>query len=119
MIESYSYTNTGNRETNEDYVLSKEIGENISLHIVADGMGGYMAGDIASMTIAETMCQSLEHGADIKDAATAANYALGKKKIELSVSKIGSTIAGVLLNESKADIFWCGDSRVYIFRAML
>ena len=34
----------------------------------------------------------------------------------LGVSKMGSTVAAVVLNGLQASIFWAGDSRVYVFR---
>ncbi len=42
----------GSKETNEDYVW---VDENHGLFIVADGVGGQEAGDIASQLTAETV----------------------------------------------------------------
>lgn len=116
MIETCIYSNIGNRETNEDYVLSKSIGQDVSLHIVADGMGGYKAGDIASRTVAESICAAISRGDSINDAVRHANIDLREQKFQLDIPKMGTTIAGVLLSKSVASIFWSGDSRVYIYR---
>lgn len=116
MIENCTYTNVGNRETNEDYILSRNIGQDVSLHIVADGMGGYKAGELASKIVAENIYQAICNGCTIKDSVNAANLSLSEEKKALGVAKMGTTIAGVLISGLKASIFWSGDSRVYIYR---
>ena len=37
----FKYTNIGNRESNQDYLVSMTLGQDRSIHLVADGMGGY------------------------------------------------------------------------------
>ena len=51
MINAYALTDVGKmRNTNQDYVYctSKPVGKLPNLYIVADGMGGHQAGDLAS-----------------------------------------------------------------------
>ena len=40
-----------------------------------------------------------------------------KEKRSRGVKKLGSTVAGVLIKDMEATIFWTGDSRVYIYRS--
>ncbi len=50
MIKAYAKSDVGKaREINEDsYYITKESLSNIQLFILADGMGGYNAGEVAS-----------------------------------------------------------------------
>ena len=112
----YKYTNTGNREVNQDYVLSQFWGQDISLHLIADGMGGYDCGEIASKIVGDTFFHGLSHGKTIEECTVLANDNILKETHNLGISKMGSTIAGVLINENNATCFWVGDSRAYVFR---
>ena len=56
-MKVYSYTGKGNRETNEDYIKSESLSNNVSLHIIADGMGGYQYGEVAAQVATETIFQ--------------------------------------------------------------
>ena len=51
---TFKYSNIGCREVNEDYVVSNDFGNGISLHLVADGMGGYDCGEIASKVVGDS-----------------------------------------------------------------
>ena len=60
MIESIEYTNRGCRECNQDYVLSKTLSDSSSLFVIADGMGGYAHGEVASMIVATAISEFVE-----------------------------------------------------------
>lgn len=60
------YSNIGSRAQNQDFVLSKEIGENKAIYIVADGMGGYSDGDIAAKVAAEEIANHIAKGKTIR-----------------------------------------------------
>lgn len=47
------------RELNEDYFLIKKLGDKCEIYIVADGLGGYECGEVASKICAETIYESL------------------------------------------------------------
>lgn len=49
-MKVFSYTGKGLRKTNEEYIKSEILSDGISLHIIADGMGGYKFGEVASKT---------------------------------------------------------------------
>ncbi|MFY0665468.1 MAG: serine/threonine-protein phosphatase [Natronospirillum sp.] len=110
------------RRVNEDaYLDAPEKG----LWVVADGMGGHDAGDVASRMIVESLRSTPLDGSlaarmdQIEDAVEQVNQHLlsrgyhddGRKHI------IGSTIA-VLVAESRqiGAVLWAGDSRVYRLR---
>jgi len=51
----YSCCGKGNRVTNEVYIRSVQFENNTSLHIVADGMGGYLYGEIAAQVATDAI----------------------------------------------------------------
>lgn len=112
----FKYSNIGNREQNQDYIVSTKLGQYSSLHLVADGMGGYDCGEIAAKVIGDSFLYGLSRSMTIEEAARHASNNILIEKRNLGVQKMGSTIAGLLLNGMNATIFWSGDSRVYVFR---
>jgi protein phosphatase len=92
------------------------LGQDSSLHLVADGMGGYECGDIASKIVGDSYVYGLSRNMSIEDATREASNNIQIERRNLGVAKIGSTVAGVMICGMKATIFWAGDSRVYLFR---
>lgn len=115
-MKVFKYSNIGNREQNQDYLVSTKLGQDSSLHLVADGMGGYECGDIASKIVGDSYVYGLSRNMSIEDATREASNNIQIERRNLGVAKIGSTVAGVLICGMKATIFWAGDSRVYLFK---
>lgn len=122
MMEVYSFSAKGKRENNEDYILSRQLSSDCSLFLVADGMGGYSYGEIASSLACESIAEYVNTnfiGSKIRqlfsDSLSIANKKINEKRQELS-AKMGTTIAGVLIEGNKAYLFWVGDVRIYQFR---
>ena len=107
------------RSHNEDACI--ELPEQ-QVWLVADGMGGHEAGDLASRTVVEQVAslQPVERLSDRIEALTAriqaANTALAAEGRKRGASVIGSTVAGLLLDGRHAVCVWAGDSRVYRLR---
>lgn len=110
------------RELNEDYVLVHSIGKE-HLIIVADGMGGHNAGEIASELAANTIkdyvlegilsCESREEL--IRDAIVNANMKVYEKSINSdNLRGMGTTVTCGIIGESKLYLGHVGDSRGYI-----
>ena len=116
-MEVFKYTNTGCREVNEDYVVSKDFGNDISRHLIADGMGGYEYGELASKVVGDSYVLAISNNMDILEATKVASQDLHKEKLSLGVQKMGCTVAGVLIHDMVMTTFWAGDSRVYLYRA--
>ncbi len=121
-MEVNSFSAKGKRETNEDYILKRQISPDCSLFLVADGMGGYSFGEIASSLACESIIEYLitnyqksEIRLLLSDSLSITNRKINEKRQELS-AKMGTTIAGALIEGSKAFIFWVGDVRIYQFR---
>ena len=115
-MKYFEYSNIGNRTSNQDFVLSTCTEQNNSSFIVADGMGGYQEGALAAKIVAEVTLENLNKGFDIAYAIGKANEKLSLIKEKLSVQKMGCCIAGIQIKDNIGHIFWCGDSRVYLFR---
>lgn len=109
------------RKLNEDYVDCFE-NEYFKLYIIADGMGGHNAGEVASKIAVETtinMLRSLKPPDDIdnalKEAIIFANskiHNLAKASVELG--GMGTTITACLVIENRMYVANVGDSRCYV-----
>lgn len=117
-IESGAHTDTGRvRRLNEDSIV---VGEH--LWVVADGMGGHAAGDVASAIVADRLAALDErrplYTSDLIEALRNANNAIlvhGAQHVE--ARGLGSTVTGVASVSVSGIEHWAvfnvGDSRVY------
>jgi len=114
-------TNVGMvRTVNEDSIMTKpEIG----LWAVADGMGGYEAGDVASTMIVNSLSEISKHDYlntfvdEIEDKIIDANNRiLEYSEIMHEGRTLGSTIVSLLIKGQVGICLWAGDSRLYMLR---
>lgn len=118
-IESVSRTHVGlRRKVNEDSML---VRDDCSLWVVADGMGGHEAGDVASAKVTEVLNRlSPAAGVDqLVDDAILALKQVNHELIELAGSdehSIGTTVVGLAIADGEFRCFWAGDSRAYRVR---
>ncbi len=124
-MQIFAKTDIGKeRRINEDFFYITDKTNEIQLAILADGMGGYNAGEVASKTatqavreyieehfskeeIEETIRQSIEY-------ANKVVYEKAKTKKELD--GMGTTLDVCLIYNNKIYIGHIGDSRVYRIR---
>lgn len=132
-IHIISHTDKGMvREHNEDYV-----GSNINqgLIILADGMGGYNAGEVASEMTVNTVLNEFKHKYDslppsseeepyspesvfLRDSIELANqHVFQSSKNNVAHSGMGTTIVSAVFYDNKISIAHLGDSRLYRFRS--
>lgn len=116
MMKVFTYSNIGDREVNEDYIVTRDFGNDISLYLVADGMGGYSSGDVASKVVGDSYVYCVSRNIGIEEATSIVSNNIKLEKKNLGVRKMGSTVAGLLKEKMDATIFWAGDSRVYVYR---
>lgn len=116
MKQVIEYSNIGCRHQNQDFVLSKTIGANKGIYIVADGMGGYSDRDLAAKIAAEQISKNILNGDSLKTAVLKANNELHRTISERGVSKMGCCLAGVYICQNIGYGFWIGDSRIYLYR---
>ena len=111
-----AYSRTGNRDKNEDsYCVF--TGERVLCAALADGMGGFSGGEIASETVIQAFEQALE-----RDVMTLpvniilyANDMILQRQKELG-NKMKTTAAVVRIDDTWAHIAHVGDRRVYAFK---
>ena len=121
LIESISRTHVGlRRKVNEDSLLERP---DLGLWVVADGMGGHDAGEIASAMITNALSKApATH--DLGASARWVEEALSDVNDELiSFARtgdrprtIGSTVVGLRIEGPSFVAFWAGDSRAYRLR---
>lgn len=129
-MEVFYKTDIGNiREVNEDYFYVSSKNENYELYILADGMGGYAGGEVASRMATENVVKYIESNFDITfltdedllklvgGAVEFANMIVNEKKIDESMyGQMGSTIEVLLVVKDRMYIAHAGDSRIYRMR---
>lgn len=107
------------RSHNEDAFLDAP---QHSLWVVADGMGGHTAGDVASRMIVERLTP-VTPGADaasflekVEQELWTVNEDLRKHAKDRNVQLIGATVVALLAGKDYVMCGWAGDSRAYRFR---
>jgi type VI secretion system protein ImpM len=114
--QSAAATSRGNvRAHNEDAVLELPAA---GLWVVADGMGGHNAGDVASRMIVEALCgvARRERASELLDAVEDRLFEVNEQLQQLTRSLggvSGSTVAALLAFGEHCLSLWAGDSRVY------
>lgn len=123
MMKIYQYTNKGQRKDNQDYTVYKVLPSGASIFIVADGMGGYSYGDVASHVVGDKIVDYVESNIGkiephtlLENAIKEANEELMQKRLSLNVSKMGTVVSIALIVGTEVFISWMGDSRVYLFK---
>jgi len=119
--QSSKITHKGNvRDYNEDACLILEEPE---LWVVADGMGGHEAGDVASNMIMEELqhipvaSQLSEFVDSVDDSLMSVNQNLRTMAREkFNNHTIGSTVVAMLAFKNFMAYLWAGDSRLYRIR---
>lgn len=116
------------REQNEDFwnIVLDNKGNPIAF-IIADGMGGHMAGDVASRMAVEIISQEIYRGFEAINSSTTigflekivnlANDEIYKYALlNLNGTGIGTTLTLGLIHSGKITIAHIGDSRFYLIR---
>jgi len=117
------------REMNQDAYYASQPSDTVGLYIVADGMGGYNGGEIAS-SLAVTATKDFiennfaetEHTKEklqelVKNAIEYANMLVYEKSKEIpELQGMGTTIEVALVYNNRVYIGHVGDSRIYRIR---
>jgi len=119
-MKYYSFSHKGRRDTNQDFVLCRDIHPSVLLCLVVDGMGGYQHGLMAATMVAEnidTYLSAIQNvdNKQIQMSINKANLAIKQKSKDLG-EKMGATVAGMIVSENLARCFWVGDVKIYHFR---
>lgn len=91
--------------------------------LIADGMGGHAAGQVASRLTVECLSNLaglLRDEDGIEESLTAVHAAIfAAMRVNVSLAGMGTTVAGVVLSPDDALCFNVGDSRIYHFGSKL
>jgi PPM family protein phosphatase len=116
VVDEAARTDTGRqRHANEDSYLARS-----PVFVVADGMGGAQAGEVASRIAAESFEEGLGDGAPEQELARAALTANRRifdlARQDSSRSGMGTTLTGAMVSGDEVSIVHVGDSRAYLYR---
>lgn len=107
------------RDANEDLALVSASG---NLWAVADGMGGHEAGALASETVVRSLetvgtpASAPDFLARVEDRLLRANARL-QELVRERGRTLGATLVCLLVFDNHYACVWCGDSRLYCWRA--
>jgi len=115
------------RQNNEDCLLTDD---NLGIYLLADGIGGHNAGEVASALAVETVYKVLRSNIAhvavdgyfelMVYAMQTAHWEVNTKALtSSSFMKMGTTLVIAVLRENKAYIVNAGDSRCYLFQSGL
>lgn len=101
------------RDHNEDTVLAEP---NSGLWVVADGMGGHEAGEVASAVAVATVRAAVAEGESLAAAINRAHKAvLNEGRKREGRRGMGCTCVAVQIRGHRCDVAWVGDSRAYLW----
>jgi PPM family protein phosphatase len=117
VAEQYAVTDTGRqRRANEDALLARA-----PLYVVADGMGGAQAGEVASRIAVESFEPGLADGQhpelQLAEIARVANLRIHERShANAEQAGMGTTLTAVYVGDRDISIAHVGDSRAYCLR---
>ena len=132
QLDAFALTIAGRRSNNEDAICARP---DLGLFVVADGLGGYDGGEIASSLAVESICELVRRTASDNDVTwpykidpqrsimeneiVVATRLAGDRiaaRREGILEQMGSTVALVRFEHDRVVIGHVGDSRVYRLR---
>ena len=129
-MRAFAKTDVGKqRETNEDYYYISSPEDEIQVFILADGMGGYNGGEVASKLATTTALSYIKTNFNniskerqdilnlVKSAMEYANMVVYEKaNSDKELEGMGTTLEVCLIYNNKAYVGHVGDSRTYRIR---
>jgi serine/threonine protein phosphatase PrpC len=132
-LDAFALTITGRRTNNEDAVCART---DLGLYVVADGMGGYEGGEVASAIAVDSIAELVRRTAGDADvtwpyaidpqrsptenellvATRLANERIAARRVG-ELREMGSTVVALRVAGERAVIAHVGDSRLYRLRA--
>ena len=122
-MKVFEYTNKGNRDENQDYVVHGSLPDGSGIFGVTDGMGGYSEGAAAARVVGDALLDFIELNFNqyspielLKEAVPFANDALMLKRMAMAAKQMGCVVTVLIVSDGNAYLTWLGDSRIYMFR---
>lgn len=102
-----------NRGNNEDRFLARP---DIGLWIVADGMGGHLAGEEASRITCEFVERSILNGSTLRSAIAQSHHEVMREaEADPQKAGMGTTVVALRTHGLEYEVEWVGDSRAYLW----
>lgn len=101
------------RDNNEDCYLARP---DLGLWLIADGMGGHDAGEVAAGIVRDHICEAVAHGKPLKTAIAQAHHAV-KQAADNNIGSpgMGTTVVALRMHGIQYEVAWVGDSRAYVW----
>lgn len=114
MLSYAAKTDIGNqRSNNEDCFLADP---QLNLWVMADGVGGHDAGEVASQIVCNVIKSEIELNHGLEDAINMAHQAVKASPSDgVGKSGMASTVVTLLVHGSDFQVSWVGDSRAYLW----
>lgn len=113
MLRIIGRTDPGARSANQDAIGWDEPHQ---LALVADGVGGYAGGEIASGLVKQTLLEAAATR-DLEGAILRAHRTILEAASKNSVAaEMGSTVVAMQITQRHCKVVWVGDSRGYLWR---
>jgi len=124
----YGLSDTGHlRDNKEDYLFAGRLKKDEYLFIVADGMGGHEAGEVASRKAVTMFVQQLEQEKDLETEENSKRILQKLKRIVIDINEtlilegnrshkkngMGTTFSALYIKKNQGYITHVGDSRIY------
>ena len=104
------------RTNNEDSALSNP---DAGLWLIADGMGGHDAGEVASQIVKDSVLQSIQNGKSIQEAILQSHADVKNAAANnIGSPNMGTTIVALISHGATYQIAWVGDSRAYLWDSL-
>jgi serine/threonine protein phosphatase PrpC len=118
------------RTNNEDYLFAGQLKTGEYLFIVADGMGGHQAGEVASRKAVSLMVHHLEKEDGFSSLEDSHAILEGLKRIVRYINEtliregqssfkkngMGTTLSALFIKDDRGYLVHVGDSRIYLYR---
>jgi serine/threonine protein phosphatase PrpC len=134
VLSAYGTTHPGRRASNEDALLFDAA---LGLFVVADGMGGHRAGEVAARLAIETIREFITQSGTARDITwpygLRSDLSIDANRLRTAVrlantrvfeaseataeyTGMGTTVVAVLAGADRLSFVGVGDSRVYVYR---
>lgn len=119
MIDIKYGSQKGTGDTNQDFILCKQLTDSCLLFILADGMGGLQHGDIAAKIVVQSIYETFAkyESDDIRErfikAFEHADSEIADKCRYLHC-KMGAAVTALVIKEDTAYYAWQGNVRLYV-----
>jgi protein phosphatase len=118
-LAAHGVSHKGRRKSNEDSMV---IDPSMGLFVVADGMGGHNAGEVASALAAKTLHEFIGKATEASESTLAEALCLANDQVLTTAGTnptyegMGTTVVAAFVSDGALVFGSVGDSRIYLMR---